>query len=182
VAVVARGPKASWAGSSAGRLEPSFKKDWIFHFPRKKKTHSPFLWKGVLDFFALPEEHPESLLPRHLISLTPGTRAHPNPYSISLRRRREQRQGRRRPRDGAPPRPRRRREPGFRSISPLSLPFRYAYPPSLPPSSRSSLARECWRDRSGFKVIFFRLMGGWRFSVDLTLGEVQLRIRTSSVV
>jgi hypothetical protein len=26
------------------------------------------------------------------------------------------------------------------------------------------------------------LMGGWRFSVDLTLGEVQLRIRTSSVV
>jgi hypothetical protein len=29
---------------------------------------------------------------------------------------------------------------------------------------------------------FFRLMGGWRFSIDLTLGEVQLTIRSSSVV
>src|SRR5687767_3539910 len=29
--------KASWAGSSAGSLEPSLKKDWIFHFFLERK-------------------------------------------------------------------------------------------------------------------------------------------------
>ena len=160
-----------WAGSSAGSLEPSLKKTRVSFFSGKKKTQFPSpsleghsrVWTCSSSRRTPQPPVPRLFtLPPHLTD-PPKSRSPSHPNSISLPRGASKGDA---GRDGAPPRRRRRREPGFRSIS------------SLPPTGTHSLARAApvWfvevRGIGQGLTSFIRWMDVCRFSVDLAPGDV----------